>query len=513
VTLTENRLDLTLPGFLSDTVRKHPQKNFIEFENRALTYQEVDSLSDQFAKFLKESGVTKGDRVAVKLANSPEFIVAWFASAKLGAVTVPINYQYKESETNQILGHCLPKIVLSTKDLFSTSPPPESRVVWMDEDSMEGMTKGGASYESPKLDPSDPLVIIYTSGTTGSPKGVVQSHSTFVITGLSFPMWLGLTDEDRLLTCLPLSHINAQAYSTMGVIGSGATLILQQKFSLSSFWDKVRDSRATEFNAVGAMLMLMYKHTTQPRRDHYVRIAYSAPSLPEEIRNEIERRFNLRVVFGYALSESTFGFIEPISGVRKQGSMGKIRSHPQFPNRAIIADTDDAEVPIGTTGQILLQNAAVMNGYYRDGKRTAETMKNGFLHTGDLAYRDSDGYFFFVDRSSDVVRSKGENISSSEIESVIISNPEVTECAIVGMPSELSDDDIIAFVVVKSGSGINENEIKQWCRERLASFKVPAKILFKESLPKGPTFRTDKKQLKGEAMNLPARRELLGDNN
>ena len=240
--------------------------------------------------------------------------------------------------------------------------------------------------------------------------------------------------------------------------GAGATLILQEKFSLSTFWDQARENEATEFNSIGAMLMLMYKHSLEPRSDHLVKIAYSAPALPEAIRGEIERRFHLKVVFGYGLSESTFGFIEPMDGPRKPGSMGKIRSYPGFPNKAIVADEEDQELPTGSKGQILLQNAAVMNGYYRDDQRTSETLRNGFLHTGDLGYVDADGYYFFVDRSSDVIRRKGENISSSEIESVILSHPEVTECAVLGVPSELSDDEIVAFVVAKTGSNISGDD-------------------------------------------------------
>lgn len=498
--MAENRLALILPDFLADSMRKHPQKNIIEFQDRSLTYEEVDSLSARFARYLQEIGVTKGDRIAIKIANSPEFVISWFASAKLGAVTVPINYQYKDSETNQIIEHCSPKIILSTKVLFSSSVPENSTLMWLDQDSLRERSRGSSKFVGNDILPSDPIVIIYTSGTTGAPKGVVQSHRTYVLTGLSFPKWLGLTSEDRLLTCLPLSHINAQAYSTMGTIGIGGTLILQEKFSLGSFWDQIAQSNATEFNAVGAMLMLMYKHSPQPRSDHKVRIAYSAPSLPEEIRGEIERRFNLKVVFGYGLSESTFGFIEPVEGPRKPGSMGKIRSHPQFSNRAIIADEHDLELPVGTTGNILLQNTAIMNEYYRDERRTAEVLRNGYLHTGDLGYTDSEGFFYFVDRNSDVIRRRGENVSSSEIESVIISNSDVVECAVIGIPSELSDEDIVVFVVKRQGSVLSESDIKQWCRERLAAFKVPANVFFKESLPKSQTFRTDKKQLKKELL-------------
>jgi carnitine-CoA ligase len=497
--LPENRFPFTLPDFLKHSVAKNPQKNLLEFHSRALTYEKVDSLSDSFAKYLQDSGIEKGDRVAIKLENSPEFVLAWLGIAKLGAILVPINFQYKEVETNQILDHCSPRIILTSKGLF---PPSNfgSKVIFIDEDAIKGMTSGRRAYEKQSLDPSDPLVIIYTSGTTGRPKGVVQSHRTYVLTGLAFPYWLGLSSEDRLLTCLPLSHINAQAYSTMGCIGIGATLILHEKFSLSSFWDQASETRATEFNSIGAMLVLMYKHSLKPRRDHSIQIVYSAPALPEEIRAELERRFNLKVVFGYGLSESTFGFIEPIGGLKKPSSMGKIRSYPGFPNKAIIIDEQDREVQTGATGQILLQNAAIMNGYYRDEERTSEVLRNGFLHTGDLGFVDSDGFYFFVDRGSDRIRRKGENVSSSEIEAVILSHPEVTECAVIGVPSELSDDELVAFVVRKMYSKITQTEIQQWCESRLAGFKVPSRILFEESLPKGATFRTNKKELKRLAL-------------
>ena len=498
--MSENRFVFTVPDFLNDSAKRHPQKNFLEFGDIAFTYEEIDSISDRFAKYLQSEGLRKGDRVAIKLTNSPEFVISWFASAKLGAIVVPINYQYKDAETNQILDHCSPKIVLTHKDLFLSSSARNWKVVSLDEDLMKEKISGGSKYDRVELLPSDPLVIIYTSGTTGTPKGVIQSHRTYVLTGISFPLWLGLTDEDRLLTCLPLSHINAQAYSTMGAIGAGTTLILLEKFSLSSFWDQAREKEATEFNAVGAMLMLMYKYSLQARSDHNIKIAYSAPTLSKEIREGIEKRFNLKVVFGYGLSESTFGFIEPIHGARKSGSMGKVRSHPEFPNRAIIADEEDRELPAGTTGQILLQNAATMNGYYRDDQRTVAALRNGFLHTGDLAYVDPDGYFFFVDRNSDVIRRRGENISSSEIESVILSHSEIMECSVVGVPSELSDEEIIAFVVTNADSKISEDEIKRWCKDRLAQFKVPAKVFFTGSLPKSATFRTNKQQLKKDAL-------------
>lgn len=477
------------------------------FEGREYPYSVIDLYSSRFASLLQWRGISKGSRVAVKLRNCPEFVVTWFGAAKAGCILVPINPAYKGSETNQILAHAKPKLLVTRPELVESVPAVQD-VLMLEgtpgfslDHPLEGF---GQSFVPPTIVPEDPLVIIYTSGTTGGPKGVVQSHRTYIITGRAFPQWLGLTSSDVLSTTLPLNHINAQAYSVMGAVGAGATLVLREGFSLSRFWDELKESGATEFNAIGAMLMLMYKNL-KGTTDHRVRVCYGAPALQEDVRLALEERFRIRIIFGYGLSECTFGCIEPLEGPRRPLTLGKPRSLAGYPNEVAVMDGEGKTVPDGTVGEIVLKNAAVMNGYFGDDEKTRHVLRSEWLHTGDLGYRDRDGFLYFVDRSSETIRRRGENISSSELESVIDSHPHVAQSAVVGIPSELSDDDVVAFVVPMEGSTLSKESVLAWCEERLAGFKLPTAVFIVGSLPQTPTFRVAKAKLRAEAVRLLGR--------
>jgi crotonobetaine/carnitine-CoA ligase len=355
------------------------------------------------------------------------------------------------------------------------------------------------------ISPDDSMTMIYTSGTTGKPKGVVQTHRTYVLTGQSFPYWLELTSEDRLFTCLPLFHINAQAYSTLGSIGAGASLILAEKFSASGFWKQVSEHQATEFNAIGSMMLILLK---QPPGDmengHRVRLAYCAPALPEGLEREFERRFGIRVIAGYGLSECTFGSIEPLNLPRKFGSVGLPRQHPFLGmiNELRIANQDGTELGPGEVGEIQLRNPAIMKEYYRDPQLTAEVLRNGWLHTGDLGYRDQDGYLYFFERKQGVIRRMGENISSAEVEGVVAEHPKVLECAVIGLPSEFLEEEVKMYVVLRPGTDLPPDELLEWCENKLASFKVPRYVEFRQSLPKTETQRIAKNILRSEKLGL-----------
>jgi carnitine-CoA ligase len=502
----------TIPHFIRECVRKNPRKTFLVFKRDSYSYDEIDTLSSQFANVLQSKGVGKGSKVAIKLRNCPEFLITWFGVAKAGCLIVPINPSYKREETLQIIFHSDAEILVVSEDLSEKNLgiPSTNQLIISREGFgtfYEAIDSFSNKYSPPDIEPDDPVSIIYTSGTTGLPKGVVQSHRTYVLTGEAFPRWLGLSSSDRLMTCLPLSHINAQAYSVMGTLGARATLILQEKFSLTRFWTDIEESRATEVNTIGSMLMLLFKNPQENTR-HPLRLIYNAPCLPESVRTELEKRYMTKIFFGYGLSECTFGFIEEIAGERKPLSMGRPRGHPLFANEAMIADENDAEVPRGVVGEILLRNKAIMNEYYKDPEHTAFALRNGWLHTGDLGYCDLEGNYYFVDRNSDIIRRKGENISSSELESLLASHPSILECAAVGIPSELSDEDIVVFAVRKPGSTLTEGEVKKWYSQRLADFKIPSKIIFCETLPKTATFRIAKNKLRLAAKEMKTAKNL-----
>jgi crotonobetaine/carnitine-CoA ligase len=351
--------------------------------------------------------------------------------------------------------------------------------------------------------PDDVAVLIATSGTTGAPKAVMQTHRTYALTAEAFPAWLGLGEADRLLAALPLFHVNAQAYSTMGALGAGAGLALLPRFSASRFWPDARRLGATQVNAVGAMIHILLKGDPQPGdRDHAMRIVYSALALPEAQHRAFEERFGVTMTVGYGMSETTFGTVWPLGEAPRHGTMGRLRQHPRLGeiNRARVLRDDGTDAADGETGELWLSNPATMAGYWRDPQQTAAALAAGpdgsWLHTGDLVRRDTDGFYTFVARKKEVIRRRGENVAAAEIEAVLLSHPAVGEAAAVGVPSDLGEDEIVAYVAPRPGAAIDVEALRAFARERLADFKVPSVFHVRDALPRTATERVAKHLLK-----------------
>ena len=293
-------------------------------------------------------------------------------------------------------------------------------------------------------------MLIPTSGTTGRSKLVMQTHQAYVLAGEGFPYWMGLTARDRLMTSLPLFHINAPAYSVMGSLACGAGLILLPRFSARDFLDAARRHGATEFNAIGAMLEILMRQPPRPDdADTPLRLCYTGPAPDRERQEEMERRLGLRIVVGYAMSESPYGLIWP-HGTRPFGTLGAVRQHPVLGviNHARVVDDAGHEIGVGGTGELLLRNPVLTRGYYGMPAQTAGAFTaDGWLRTGDLVTVDPGGTYTFVARKKEVLRRRGENLSPAEVEEVIEDHPDVLECAVVGVASELSEDEVKVFVV------------------------------------------------------------------
>jgi crotonobetaine/carnitine-CoA ligase len=353
-----------------------------------------------------------------------------------------------------------------------------------------------------QVKPEDVSMLVYTSGTTGNPKGVMITHQMYAAAGQGFAAWTGSTSEDRFFTCLPYYHANSQYYSTMGSLAAGASLVLVDRFSATRFWDQVRDSRATVVNFIGMMMPVLLKQPPTARdRENSVRLFYGSPALAPELLSEFEGRFGARVLIGFGLTETCYGTIERLGEVHRAGSSGKVRWHPdpRFLNQLRIVD-GGKEVPAGTVGEITLSNPAVMPGYWRDPARTEEALRDGWLYTGDLGRLDEEGHLYFVDRKKDVVRRRGENISSQEVEDVIKRHPRVLDCAVIAVPSELGEDEVKAYVVPRSS--LTPEEVVYWCAERLAYFKVPRYVELRQDFPRTPTLRVRKDLLRQEREDL-----------
>jgi crotonobetaine/carnitine-CoA ligase len=299
------------------------------------------------------------------------------------------------------------------------------------------------------------------------------------------------------MTSLPLFHINAPAYSVLGSLSCGAGLVLLPRFSASGFIDAARRHGATEFNAIGAMLeMLMRQPEHAGDADTALRLCYTGPAPTRERQEEIERRFGLQIVCGYALSESPYGLIWA-HGSRPFGTLGTPRQHPRLGtvNEARVVDDDGGDAAVGEAGELLLHNPTLTPGYWRMPDETAQLLVGGWLHTGDLVTRNADGTFTFVSRKKDVIRRRGENLSSLEVEDVLSEHPSVLECAVVGVPSELSDEEVKAFVVAAEGATLDFHDLAEFAHGRLSAFKVPRFWQELETLPRTPTGRVAKRQL------------------
>ena len=490
---------LNVRDFLEDAAVAHAREPFLITREEELTYEEVDRRVDRAAAAWAALGVGKGDRVAFMLENSPDFVTAWLGLAKLGAVLVGLNTRWKALEVADALTRNRPALVLADGGHLATvrAAGVVEPLSLADFRALADATDG--SYERPPLEATDPISFIFTSGTTGYPKAVVQTHGAYVLTGQAYPWWLGLEPGARLYACLPLLHVNAQAYSTMGAIGLGGAMILVERFSATRFWDDVRTHRANAFNFIGAVIAILLKAEPGPHeRDHELRVMYGAPAFPEPVRAAIEDRFGVRVISGFGMSETTFGLIEEPYGERRSGSMGKARQHPDpaFVNEARVVDDDGREAPAGVSGELIIRNPAIMRGYFEDPERTAEALRGGWLWTGDLARRDEEGFFYFVDRKKDVIRRRGENVSSLEVEVVLAAHPGVEEAAVVGVPSELTEEELLALVQLLPGAAVEPAELAAWCRERLADFKVPRYVQLVDALPKTATGRLQKARVR-----------------
>lgn len=491
----------TIPGLLTAAAERDPDGVWLRTDDGCLSFREAYLRVADVADRLRAHGVRPGDLVLVTARTTPPYLLAWLGVAAVGAVTLPTNPQSSPAELRGLAQQTRPRLIVSDPGLravIAASGAGDLSVLGVVEiEDLVPTETAASSYDGGLRSPARPddvAVLIPTSGTTGRSKLVMQTHRAYAWAGEGFPSWMELGRDDRLMTSLPLFHINAQAYSVMGSLASGAGLVLLARFSASGFLDAARRHAATEFNAIGAMLEILMR---QPERiddaDSPLRLCYTGPSPTRERQEEMERRFGLRIVCGYALSETPYGLIWS-RGTRPFGTLGVPRQHPRLGrvNEARVVDDDGRDRGPGETGELLLRNPVVTPGYWGMPEETAATVVDGWLHTGDLVTRNDDGTYTFVSRRKEMLRRRGENLAPQEVEEAIVSHPSVLECAVVGVPSDLSEDEIKAFVVAMPDAPLDFGELHGWAAQRLTPFKVPRFWQALEALPRTSTSRIAK---------------------
>ena len=493
-----------IPELLKQRVSAAPGKLFLfsEVDKRQFTYKEFAAAVMRTANLLVANGVRKGDVVSLLLPNSVEYVIAYFACWQLGALAGPINSLLKSEEIAYVISNSEAKALLvnstflplveSVRDELSTL----QAIIHFDD---EAAATEAYSPEPPRdagIDLDHEAIIIYTSGTTGKPKGCLLTHGNVIANARQITDWLGFTEKDRLLTIMPLFHMNAVSVTTMSALYAGGSTVVSPKFSASRFWQIVSDYEITSFGSVATMLSMLL--STYPDgvpaglKTDQLRFAMcgSAP-VPAEVLRRFEETFNCLVIEGYGLSESTCrSTFNPPDQRRRPGSCGLA-----IGNEMRVVDEDDRDVPEGELGEIVLRGENVLKGYYKNDAANAAAFRNGWFHTGDIGYRDADGFFFIVDRKSDMIIRGGENIYPREIDEVLYQHPDIAAAAVVGVPDALYGEEVAAVVVLKSGAKISEQDVIDYCKGHLADFKCPKTVHFVEDIPKGPTGKLLKREL------------------
>ena len=511
----------SLGEFLEIVVSANPDKVFVEIAGQQITYADFYSRCRAAAAMFRSLGIKRGDRVCMFLPNVPEVLYTWFGLALIGGITVTINTAYRRDEMAFILNNAEASALVAHDSLIDVATQAADiaacvrhRLIVGDNPPVAGwrsysqlLADSPELAELPEVSPTDISMLQYTSGTTGNPKGVQVTHQMYVSAGQGFALWTRATPDDRFFTCLPYFHANAQYYSTMGALASGATLVVQERFSASRFWQQVREARATVVNFIGMMMPVLAKNAPRPDdRDNTVRLFYGSPAFAPEFLADFEQRFGTDIIVGFGMTETCYGTIETIRGERRPNSSGQPRQHPDpaFDNTVRIVDDDGIPVANGQPGEITIRNPATMAGYWRNEAETGASLRDGWLFTGDLGWLDDDNYLYFVDRKKDVIRRRGENISSQEVEDVIKSHERVLDCAIIAVPSELGEDEVKAYITPRPGETVPPEDVIYWCAERLAYFKVPRYIEIREELPRTPSLRVRKDVLRQEREDLIA---------
>jgi len=497
-----------LVEFLKIRVEKYNEKAFLFGENTSITYRTFDETTDRIAYGLEKMGVSKGDHIAVLHTNSPQTLLIYYSIIKIGGVVVPINTVYTPREIKFILNNSEAKVLILhenfspiIEEIKSEIPLVKNIIVRRSHETIEMAIENIVGsplsmIEEKSFKPDDPAIIFYTSGTTGNPKGVILTHCNFCFGGPNIAQNYGLREGDITIAVLPLVHVFCVASPFFGSLSSGGSVVVLERFKTDLIFEAIEKYKVTWFPGVPTMFTYLLNGLAENRNDlSSLRMGLSGgASLPVEVLKEWEDKFKATIIEVYGLTEST-GLVtaNPVYGPRKPGSIGITVSGVS----AKVVDKQGNELPPRDVGELIFKGPNATRGYFNLPEETREKIKDGWVYTGDHAWRDGEGYFYIVGREKELIISGGYNIYPREIEEVLHGYPGVNEVAVTGVSDPIKGEVPKAFITLKQGFKVTGEELLHYCKKNLAPYKIP-KITFMNELPKTTTGKILKKELPKE---------------
>ncbi len=510
-------MSLNLATLLIESTKKTPTHTAVKYEDFKMSYAELHGASNKFANALRTAGLEPGQRVALMMPNLPQFMICYYGILKAGYVVVPLNillkgrevaYHLQDSEATALIvwEGFVPEALVGYKE----TPSCQTMIVVNAPGSQalpeaEGvksfnalMAQATPVFEMYQTMPDDTAVILYTSGTTGNPKGAELTHLNMFFNSLVGAERLGLEwqPDDVFLLALPMFHAFGQSACMNTCVAVGATITLMVRFDPIKAFEVIERDKVTAFSGVPTMFFYLLNHPDRKKYDlSTLRMCTSGgAAIPVEVLDAWKRETGVQILEGYGLSEtSPVASFNVMFKPTKPGSIGI----PIWGVDMKVVDENDQEVPVGEVGELLIRGHNVMKGYLNRPESTAECMRGGWFHSGDVAKMDEEGYFYIVDRIKDMIIRGGFNVYPREIEEVLYAHPAVAECAVFGIPDPAMGEEVKAVVVLKPGEQVTEDEIRAYCRERIASNKYPRLIeVSAEPLPKNATGKILKRELK-----------------
>lgn len=504
---------MNLPQKLAEQSQLNPDKEAIVYHSQRMSYKQLNIMIDKLAGGLCQTGILPGDRVLLVMENCPEFIISYYAIIKMRGIVVPVNPHYTPNEYSLIMLDARPAAVITNGQLvpvfkkLSAEIPVRRGIIATGYNNgekevfnFEKVLNSGPDAFNPDRNAGrhDVVELLYTSGTSGTPKGAMLTHHNLYRNAITFAQCCGIQSSERSLLIAPAHHAAAQTCVMNTTLLVGATLVVHDGWKgPKPLLESIQNEKITFYFGPPTMYALLVKY---PEIERYNlkswRLAFTgAAATPPDLFKNFEEKFGFKLIEGYGLTEtSPVVTVMPIEGPYKTGSIGM-----PIPGVEVkTVDYEDLEVPVNQIGEIVVRGHNVMMGYYNRPEETNWIMRNGWFHTGDLGYKDSDGYFYIVDRKKDLIIRGGLNIHPREIEEILYTHPMIFDAAVMGVPDPIMGEEVMAFVLLREGSQITPEEIQEFCSDKLARYKIPKYIRFVENLPK----TTSGKLMRGELRKM-----------